>query len=174
MIRGQIGREPRGVLGINTSCKWGYPQVIVNRPVSALVSDIEIFPTLYWLTCPYLRKEIALLEGEGLIAEFEQRIAQDPEFARLVEQSHQNYAKQRLALIPLDVQERLKEEYPGRYQVLAESGVGGTRSIRGVKCLHTHVADFLARGENPIGAKAIEMLAKPLSCPDAQCKDFDR
>lgn len=173
MIKGQIGREPRGVLGITTVCEWGYPQVIVNRPVSALVSDIEIFPTMYWLTCPYLCKEIALLEAEGLIAEFEQRIESDPEFAELVEQAHQAYAKERLALIPTDVQERLQEEYPNRYKVLAESGVGGSRSLHGVKCLHTHVADYLARGENPIGAEVLRILNKPLSCPDAQCKELD-
>ncbi|NMB00540.1 MAG: DUF501 domain-containing protein [Firmicutes bacterium] len=174
MIKDQIGRDPRGVLGVNKICEWGYPQVIVNRPVFALVSDIEVFPTLYWLTCPYLRKEVALLEAEGLIAEFETRVQDDPKFAEQLAKSHQSYAEERLALIPADVQERMKQEYPERYRVLAESGVGGSRSIHGVKCLHMHLADYLARGENPIGAEVVKILAKPLSCPDALCKEFDQ
>ncbi len=153
-------------------CEHGYPQVIVNRPVSAAFSSIEIFPTLYWLTCPYLRKEMALLEGEGLIAHFEKRIQEEPDFAALVEQNHESYARRRLALIPTVVQENLREEYPDRYRVLSETGVGGIRSLEGVKCLHTHVADYLTHGENPIGAEVMEIFQKPLACPTKQCEDF--
>lgn len=157
---------------MHTRCEHGYPQVIVTRPVSATDSNIEIFPTLYWLTCPYLRKELAILEGEGLVVHFEQKIQQDPEFAALVEANHVVYAKNRLDLIPTVVQENLKNEYQDRFRVLAEAGVGGIRSFEGVKCLHTHVADFLARGENPIGAETVEILDKPLACPTKQCQDF--
>lgn len=171
MIKKQLGREPRGVVGVHTRCGYGYPQVIVTRPVSATHSNIEIFPTLYWLTCPYLVKELALLEAEGLIAQFEQRIQEDPEFADLVEENHQRYAERRLALIPTCVRENIRDEYPERYRVLAETGVGGIRSLEGVKCLHTHVADYLAHGENPIGAEALAILDKPLDCPTKQCED---
>ena len=159
-------------MGVATTCEYGYPQVIVNRPVSATPSSIEIFPTLYWLTCPYLRKEMALLEGEGLIAHFEKRIQEEPEFAALVEKNHESYAQHRLALIPTVVQENLKEEYPDRYRVLAETGVGGIRSLEGVKCFHTHVADYLAHGENPIGAAVMEIFDRPLACPTKQCEEF--
>lgn len=172
IIKKQLGREPRGVLGIKTFCEHGFPQVIVNRPVFAPESQIEIFPTLYWLTCPYLRREIALLEGEGLIAQFEERIATDEEFAKKVEDNHREYAARRLALIPVEVRNRLQEEYPERYQVLAESGVGGIRNPEGVKCLHTHVADYLAEGKNVIGAEVMKLLAKPSSCPNKQCEEL--
>lgn len=144
----------------------------MNRPVCGDESQIEIFPTLYWLTCPYLRKEIALLEGEGLIAHFEERIQKEPDFASQVEQNHGDYAARRLSLIPLEVQGRLQEEYPDRYQVLAESGVGGIRNPEGVKCLHTHVADYLAHGENVIGAAVVKLLNKSLSCETGQCQEF--
>lgn len=173
MIKQQIGREPRGVLEVKTTCRWGFPQVIVNRPVSALHSDVEIFPTLYWLTCPYLCREIAAMESEGVIAQFEQRIAEDGGFAAAVAENHATYAKERLALIPKDVQRRLQQEYPERFQVLAQSGVGGIRSPEGVKCLHTHAADYLARGTNVIGAETLEMLNKPWFCPDAECRKYE-
>ncbi|MCK9527026.1 MAG: DUF501 domain-containing protein [Limnochordia bacterium] len=157
---------------MHTSCGYGYPQVIVTRPVSATYSGLEIFPTLYWLTCPYLCKELALLEAEGLIAHFEQRIQAEPEFADLVKKNHESYAQHRLALIPMSVRENIREEYPDRYRVLAETGVGGIRGFEGVKCLHTHVADYLAQGENPIGAEAVAVLSKPLDCPSQQCEEF--
>ncbi|MDI9412448.1 MAG: DUF501 domain-containing protein [Bacillota bacterium] len=172
MIKEQLGREPRGVLGVSSFCKHGHVQVIVNRPLSASGTELEIFPTLYWLTCPYLRKEIALLEGEGLIAEFEELIKEDSQFAEALKKNHEDYAKRRLSLIPSEVQGRLKEEYPERYQVLAESGVGGIRSPEGVKCLHTHVADYLVHGENVIGAKVIEKLNQSLACVEGQCGEF--
>jgi len=157
---------------VHTVCEYGFPQVIVNRPVWATDLNIEIFPTLYWLTCPYLRKELATLEAEGLVAHYEQRIQEDADFAALVEKNHENYAKRRLALIPAVVQESLKEEYPDRFQVLAEAGVGGIRSAEGVKCLHTHVADFLVHGENPIGQEVLAVFDKPLFCPNKQCEDY--
>ena len=68
LIALQLGREARGLLGIGLRCKYGHPQVIVNRPVSIEIADINVFPTLFWLTCPYLRKAVARLESEGWIA----------------------------------------------------------------------------------------------------------
>lgn len=173
MIKEQIGREPRGVLGVNTFCEHGYPQVITNRPVSTSAAEVEIFPTLCWLTCPYLRREIALLEATGLIAQFEEEILDDSAFAALVKKNHEDYAQRRLALVPPKVQKRLQEEYPERYAVLAETGVGGIRGLEGVKCLHTHAADYLAFGENIIGAEVLKRLGKPLSCEDGLCHKYN-
>lgn len=160
------------MLGVNVFCEHGFPQIITNRPVCATSSQLEVFPTLNWLTCPYLRKEIFSLEGGGLIAQFEQRIQEDAEFAACVDKNHQDYAERRLSLIPTEVQERLKQEYPERYQVLATTGVGGIRNPEGVKCLHTHVADYLAHGENVIGSEVIKILNKSLSCESGQCREF--
>ena len=78
------------------------------------------------------------------------------------------------AVIRNRLRRRLKEEYPQRYQVLATSGVGGIRSPQGVKCLHTHAADYLARGENAIGAETLELLQKPWFCPDAECREYEK
>ena len=109
LIALQLGREARGVLGIGLRCKYGYPQVIVNRPVSIEIADINVFPTLFWLTCPYLRKAVARLESEGWIARFEERIQEDEEFASRVEADHDAYAKERLDLIPKEVQARRRK-----------------------------------------------------------------
>lgn len=167
----QLGREPRGVLGVSCVCPHGFPQVITNRPVSTDLAEVRVFPTLFWLTCPYLRKEVAQLEGQGWIGEFEERIQTDSRFKEQVREDHLSYAEMRLNLIPDEVQARLKEDYPDRYRVLSETGVGGVRNLEGVKCLHMHLADYLARGENVIGAEVARLLDKPLYCENGQCAE---
>ncbi len=159
-------------MGVNRFCEHQFPQVITNRPLIVAEPAIEIFPTLYWLTCPYLHREIALLEGDGLIAQFERRIGEDRGFAAAVRKNHMDYAARRLALIPIEVRERMGIEYPDRYQVLAESGVGGTRNPEGVKCLHAHMADYLVHGENVIGAAVAALLKGRLACEQGQCSSF--
>ena len=170
LIALQLGREARGVLGIGLRCKYGYPQVIVNRPVSIEIADINVFPTLFWLTCPYLRKAVARLESEGWIARFEERIQEDEEFASRVEADHDAYAQERLDLIPKEVQARLEEEYPERFKVIANSGVGGSRSREGVKCLHKHLDDYLVRGQNIIGEQVVKLLEGALHCESGSCE----
>lgn len=160
------------MLGVNRFCAHNFPQVITNRPLAVAEPEIEIFPTLYWLTCPFLHREIALLEGDGLIARFEEKIGKDEQFAAAVRKNHEDYAARRLALIPVEVKERMQMDYPDRYQVLAESGVGGTRNRDGVKCLHAHTADYLVHGENVIGAAVVEMLKGRLACGQSQCRGF--
>ena len=54
---------------------------------------------------------------------------------------HRRYAEERDALIP-----------PTWTGPRPSGGVGGTR--RGVKCLHAHVAWWLAGGDDPVGAWA--------------------
>lgn len=170
MIALQLGREARGLLGVAVRCKYGYPQVIVNRPVSIDIADINVFPTLFWLTCPYLRKAVARLESEGFIAHFEERLQEDEEFAKQVEANHDAYAKARLDLIPREVQARLEEDYPERFRVIAHSGIGGSRSREGVKCLHMHLADYLVQKENVIGEEVVKLLDCSLHCDSGSCE----
>ena len=75
IISSQIGREARGVIGIPRRCVYGYPQVVTVYP---LINSTP-FPTIYWLTCPYLHREIAVLEATGMIARLERAIATDHE-----------------------------------------------------------------------------------------------
>ena len=84
IIANQLGREPRGVLGVALRCEYGYPQVIVNRPIIGQMEEVTVFPTSLWLTCPYLCKLISKLESIGLIGTLQMRIANDQELAELV------------------------------------------------------------------------------------------
>ena len=64
LIEKQLGRRPRGVVGVGLRCPAGYPRVIVTKPV---VEPGQVFPTTYWLTCPHLVKEVSRLESQGLV-----------------------------------------------------------------------------------------------------------
>jgi hypothetical protein len=170
VITNQLGREPRGVLGIAKRCKYGYPQVIVNRPVITKVEQVTVFPTSLWLTCPYLRKMISKIESTGLIGTLQERIAADEEFAEAVKKDHEAHAEFRRSLIPEEVLGALAKNYPNEYQVIAETGVGGTRSYDGVKCLHAHFGDYLVLGNNTIGKMVYEALDGELNCSSGECK----
>lgn len=165
----QMGKAPKGVLGIACRCKYGYPQVIVNRPVRVEEEEVNVFPTLFWLTCPYLKTEVSRLESMGLIGEYQEELENSPELAEEMERVHKGYAQVRLGLVPTKVQGKLKDVYPALYKVLEETGVGGIRGNEGIKCLHTHLADYLIRKDNVIGQRVYDLLNGEMNCDSANC-----
>ncbi len=106
-----------------------------NRPV-VIQNDPYLFdgtpmPTTYWLIGDKEAKAMAKLESEGGVKQVELDInAQDLELA------HQIYANRRAHMST-------------KFDVKPEGGVGGTR--KGVKCLHAHLANYLAGNFDPVG-----------------------
>jgi len=146
-----LGREPNGRFDVVVRSAAGVPVVIRNHP---LMDDGRPMPTRYWLVDRELNRRIGTLEAEGGVRRSEAEVDPDELAA-----AHERYAAERDALVPADW------EGPRPY-----GGVGGTR--RGVKCLHTHYAWFLAGGDDPIGrwvdehldpAVALPSVAAPLS-----------
>jgi hypothetical protein len=90
-------------------------------------------PTRYWLVDPEIRAVVGQLESRGGVRAAEEEV--NGETLRL---AHARYAAERDALISSD------QSGPR-----PSGGVGGTR--RGVKCLHAHVAWWLAGGDDPVG-----------------------
>jgi hypothetical protein len=141
IIEQQLGRPPRGLLNIEVRCPWGYPAVIRVAP---LLDNKELFPTLFWLTCPILREQLSRLEEQGVIKTLEDEIARDPELQRLYCEDHRRYAHERLSL--LSPYEKKFLEDRGWLEALTERGIAGIADFRTVKCLHAHYAHHLARG----------------------------
>ena len=113
----------------------------------------EPFPTRYWLTCPLAVKRVSDIESQGGVRAYMQRLEGDARLSKRLEEVHQRYAADRDAEVPDDAPHR------------PSGGVGGSRG--GVKCLHAHVADYLAGNDNPIGdsvASAIEPIDCRLPC----------
>jgi len=136
-IKQQIGRWPKGITGIVRRCRYGYPVLIQSCPVI----DEKPFPTLYWLTCPYLVKAVSRLESQGWIHKLEERIACDLVFKERYLNAHKVIRERRARLIN---DENIREK-------LDKVGSGGIKDLKRVKCLHLHLSDYLAGVDNPIG-----------------------
>lgn len=158
VIARQIRRTPRGLRGVARRCAYGYPQVVLVCPMV----DRVPFPTIYWLTCPFLRSRIDLLEADGWIGRLESHLASDESFAERQEEAHRMYIRDRLAL--LTERDRRTMENRRMLPSLSERGIGGIADRRRIKCLHLHVAHSLARGTNPTGKIVLEALERQ-QCP---------
>jgi len=132
-----LGREPRGPHRIVVRDTTGRPMVIRNHP---LLDDGTPMPTLYWLLDRDLNRRIGRLEAVGGVKQAEADVDPDELAA-----AHERYRAEREAELP--------EDWTGPRPF---GGVGGTR--RGVKCLHTHYAWYLAGGDDPVGRWVAERL----------------
>ena len=144
-LKEQIGRAPKAVLAVARRCHYGKPLVVVNDPAPPARGGVDLFPTLFWLTCPYLAQRTGALEAEGWVGRMRERQLQGSGWAEQMARVHRRQAELRLSLADPDRLARLRKEAPRKYEVLASSGVGGARYLGGVKCLHAHLADYLAR-----------------------------
>lgn len=239
ILAAQLGRKPSAVVAVARRCFCNKPQVIVNDPLPKGKDGLLTpFPTLFWLTCPYLVKSVDRLEAAGWIARlreemlshetssdetvsgatssdttasetasseataFEEMDSEETSSERMTRReattkeaafeettpeemasektmsketrsrhvthmmrlAHRDHAKLRLALCDPDQLETLRQQSPGKYQVIAETGIAGMRNEDGVKCLHAHLADLLGRCNdtsrpiNPIGKKVLQLL----------------
>jgi len=148
IIQRQLGRPPRGVLAVERRCRWGYPQVIKVYPLLRDGSKIELFPTLFWLTCPTLIEQLSALEQRGYINEVERLLVEDEQLRQEYQRNHRHYVAERWAA--LTEEDRALVERRGLVPALRDRGIGGLSDWSKVKCLHLHYAHHLARG-NVIG-----------------------
>jgi hypothetical protein len=129
-----LGRPPGGRFRIVVRRVDGSPVVIENAPH---LDDGTPMPTLFWLVDPSLREQVSRVESLGGVKRLEATL--DP---HAVDEAHQRYARRREALV----------EHPELPQ--PSGGVGGTRT--GLKCLHAHLAAFLAGLEDVAGRAVSE------------------
>jgi len=153
ILAAQLGRSPRGASSVETRCAYGYPQVVSVYPVI----EGEPFPTLYWLSCPVLVRQIDRLEAAGWVKRLEARLSSDAQLAARFSSAHRAYIAERLAL--LGAADRAALEAAGRLSSLTERGIGGTADRSRVKCLHLHAAHELAR-DNPVGKIVLSLLPR--------------
>jgi uncharacterized protein len=132
-----LGREPSGAFVVVVRRPDGTPAVIENAP---LLHDGRPMPTLFWLVDPAARAGVSRLEAAGGVSRAASAV---PSVA--IAHAHARYALARERLLPAD------HSGPA-----PSGGVGGTG--RGVKCLHAHLAWYLAGGDDPVGRWTAEQL----------------
>ncbi len=152
LVSAQIGRTPRDPWRVAVRCPFGRPSAIASPP---LLDDGVRFPTWLWLTCPYLSREVALMESRGDTSAWAARASGDPDLAA------------RLEALDAEVRRRRAREGGGE-DVCADVGVAGQRDPLGVKCLHAHVAYSLAGLDDPVGCAILEDVGR--ACSDRRCE----
>ncbi|SDM08385.1 DUF501 domain-containing protein [Halarsenatibacter silvermanii] len=166
LVEQQLGRSAKNALAICDRCSSGFPRVVKVHPFF----EREVFPTTYWLTCPRLKSRVQKLEDEGLLDRLTEKEKSDEEFARAVQRAHEEYAQKRRSLMDEKLWKKAAELSRDVIEVLKNSGVGGIRTEKGLKCLHTHLAHYLAGGNNPVGRITAASLEFPTLCRD--CSDY--
>ena len=147
MIAAQLGRRPRGLLGVAHRCPCGLPDVAESAP---RLPGGTPFPTLYYLTCPRAAAAIGRLEASGLMREMTDRLMVDGSLRERYQAAHKDYLAR-------------------RDEAARSAGVDplppGTQSAGGmplrVKCLHALAAHELATGNvNPLGREALDAIGE--------------
>ena len=67
IVSRQLGRKIKNRFWVVKRCKYGYPMVVKTDPIGPMGP----FPTLFWLTCPFLRREIGKFESMGYIRKYQ-------------------------------------------------------------------------------------------------------
>jgi hypothetical protein len=152
VLREQLGRPARGVLGVAARCVCGNPTVVATAP---RLPDGTPFPTFYYLTHPAATAAMSVLEADHVMRAFNDELAADEDLAVAYAQAHAAYLRDRA-------------EY-GEVEEISGISAGGMPTR--VKCLHALAGHALAAGPgvNPIGDRALAMSTwSPLRCVCAQ------
>ena len=148
VLADQLGRPPRGVVGIAARCVCGRPLVVRTAP---RLDDGTPFPTTFYLTSPGAVAAASTLEANGVMREMSERLTVDEDLAAAYRAAHEHYLAQREEL--------------GHVEEIAGISAGGMPTR--VKCLHVLVGHALAAGPgvNPLGDEALA-LVRPTWRPD--------
>jgi hypothetical protein len=139
VLRAQLGRPARGVVGIAARCVCGNPTVAATAP---RLPDGTPFPTFYYLTHPAATAAMSTLEAEHAMPPLADELA-DEEVAAQYRAAHEAYLRDR----------------SGFGDVPEIDGVSAGGMPTRVKCLHALAAHALAAGPgvNPIGDRALAL-----------------
>ena len=139
IVSAQLGRPVRDVVAIAARCVCGAPTVVSTQP---RLGDGTPFPTFYYLTHPAATSSLSELEGDHVMNEFAQLLADEPDIRVAYERAHESYLAAREAV--------------GVVDEIAGISAGGMPTR--VKCLHALAGHSLAVGPgvNPMGDLALE------------------
>lgn len=152
------------VISVSCRCRWGYPQTLLCKPFFKGIP----FPTLFWLTCPYLSKLCGAIESAGGVGDLE-NFLKSHKSAYTVYNSL--YASVRQQCLNKTEKHFLRMYRPKILRVLTQSGIGGIRQSDAAtaKCLHLQTATFLSLYGHP-AANWLRKRLKTFCCNNEQCR----
>lgn len=146
IIEQQLGRKPRGLVGIAAATDSGVPLVLQMR---SLVDD-QPFPTLFWLCSKDLHLALAEIETAGWVKLIEAELQTDEALLAGYQANQQAYVDLRWAQMRDEDRARIDEL--GFTDLFNTYGIGGIRHWDKVRCLHMQYAQHLVMG-NMIGER---------------------
>ena len=99
-----------GVLGVASRCPCGHPEVIQYYPLSR-AADGRVsgpFPTLFWLVCPEVARQVSRLESEGWVGKLEAQLAGDPGLLEALRADHGSYQEERWGVLSAEDRELIR------------------------------------------------------------------
>ncbi|RBP98278.1 hypothetical protein CRD60_02855 [Bifidobacterium aemilianum] len=157
LVTRQLGRFPRGMLAVGARCACGKPLAVITRPV--LPGGIP-FPTSCYLTSPEAVKAVSQLEGQGIMRDYANRLAEDPDLAQAYGHAHELYLafRQELARLTGDGEEHI-------------AGISAGGMPDRVKCLHALLAQGLVMGpgSNPIADMTLAAIEDQFDAAVCRC-----
>jgi uncharacterized protein len=140
VLREQLGRPARGVVGVAARCVCGRPLVVRTSP---RLDDGSPFPTTYYLTGPEAVAGASTLEATGQMVALTEWVRTEP-VAAAYQRAHLAYLADRAEL--------------GEVEEIAGISAGGMPTR--VKCLHALLGHALAAGPgvNPVGDEVLVRL----------------
>lgn len=140
VLRQQLGRPARGVVGIAARCVCGNPTVVATSP---RLPDGTPFPTFYYLTHPAATAAMSVLEADHVMRGLSEVLSDDEAVAAAYRLAHAAYLRDRSVY--------------GEVDEIAGISAGGMPTR--VKCLHALAGHALAAGPgvNPIGDRALAL-----------------
>jgi len=142
IVKQLLGRSPHGLYRVEK-----YHPVRKHPMVISVVPFVKNapFPTLYWLTCPILKKEISHIEKDGHIERLEKEYFSGGELLEGLIKDHESYRDERVALFNKTFKNW--SLFPERMQkIIQNTGIGGIADFHHIKCFHLHYAHHLVRG----------------------------
>lgn len=156
------------VIAVAKRCRHGYPQILLCKPLSGAM---EPFPTIFWMTCPYLDKRCGELESEHKIHDLEELLAAKEDE---IKKFHMEYIDLRMSFISEREKDILTTKYPKLKEKLLKVGIGGINwheAPFAAKCLHLQVATWLGCGRHPAGDWLRLELGETV-CRDSKCDAY--
>lgn len=146
VIRAQLGRDDAYADEVTVYCRLGHAAVIHHRPAEGRAPN----PTLFWLTCPWLKYLIDRLEADHLVKAAEERLRREPDLAERFRGEQEAYGEfLRKVAAGSDLPAARRERF-------ATLHIGGSADPLTVKCLHAHAAVRLAGFATFAGDLALE------------------
>lgn len=98
-----------------------------------------------------------------MVREFTNKLRTDESFLQAFMQGHKEMAAIRLELAKKLYKKPLPEHIE---EILKNNSIAGSKDVTGVKCLHSHLAQELAYGNNPVGAEVLRILGGACAAGD--------